>query len=322
VPLGSFLGFLPYSSSSALLDVVQAVLVALPAAGLPVFLQQFAGRIWSLIMPVSIVVVVAGLAVLPGAAITLTWLALIAVPLLAAATLGWGMHGARPLWALAAVPLLAAAVAFEGETVGDVAALTLTALSCVALARLLSGVVGGAAAEREADDGASGRVSEAENGGARSGGADGLGGQTWVRAALVTMAVIDAILVFSSALQGPNATLNAAVPAEQLPRLQFVTFGGASMGYGDVFVAAVLGAVLAAEGAPRRVQLAAAAATFVAATVFSMLWWIDSITTLPATVPVAAVLLAFGGLRGWRAGRPDRKAHASVRPPAREGSGA
>lgn len=323
MPLGSFLGFLPYSSSSALLDLVQAVLVALPAAGLPVLLQRFAGRIWSLIMPVSIVAVVAGLAVLPGAAITLTWLALIAVPLLAAATLGWGMHGARPLWGLAAVPLLAAAVAFEGETAGDVTALILTALSCVALARLLSGVVGGAhrATPRDPErmhDAAAGRGS----GPAPAGGDRGTGGQSWVRAALVAMAVIDAILVFSSALQGPNATLNAAVPAEQLPRLQYVTFEGASMGYGDVFVAAVLGAVLAAEGAPRRVQLAAAAATFVAATVFSMLWWIDSITTLPATVPVAAVLLAFGGLRGWRAGRPDREAHASVRPPAGEGSGA
>lgn len=274
MPLGSFLGFLPYSSSSAVLDLVQAVLVALPAAGLPAFLRPFAGRVWSLIMPVSIVAVVAGLAVLPGAAITLTWLALIAVPLLAAATLGWGMHGARPGWAVVAVPLFAAAVAYEGETAGDVSALLLTALSCVALARLLSGVVGGA----------------------------GAGGQTWVRAALVAMAVIDAILVFSSALQGPNATLNAAVPAEQLPRLQFVTFEGASMGYGDVFVAAVLGAVLAAEGASRRVQWAAAGCVLVGALLFDLLFALDSVRTLPATVPIAVVVLIFGGFRGWQSG--------------------
>lgn len=287
MPLGSFLGFLPYSSSSAVLDLVQAVLVALPAAGLPAFLRPFAGRIWSLIMPVSIVAVVAGLAVLPGAAITLTWLALIAVPLLAAATLGWGMHGARPVWAVVAVPLFAAAVAYEGETAGDVSALLLTALSCVALARLLSGVVGGAA------DGASD---------APAGRPPAIGGQTWIRVALVAMAVIDAILVFSSALEGPNATLNAAVPAEQLPRLQFVRFEGASMGYGDVFVAAVLGAVLAAEGASRRTQWTAAGAVFVASLVFSLLWAFDSIRTLPATVPVAVVLLIFGGFRGWPAG--------------------
>jgi hypothetical protein len=271
-------GFLPYTWNSVLLDVVQAALVALPAAGLPPLVRRVAGsrgRIWSLIMPVSIVAVVAGVPALPGAAITLTWLALLAVPVLAAATLGWGMHRARPAWAVAAVPMLAAAIAFEGETAGDVGALLLTALSCVALARLLCGVVGG---DR------------------------GTNGQTWVRAALVAMAVIDAVLVFSSALEEPNATLNAAVPAEQLPRLQFVTFGGASMGYGDVFVAAVLGAVLAAEGASRRTQLLAAVATFVASTVFSLLWAFDAISTLPATVPVAVVLLVFGGLRGWRFG--------------------
>lgn len=277
---GSAFGFLPYSWNSVLLDVVQSALVALPAAGLPALVRRLAGgRVWSLIMPVSIVAVVAGLAVLPGAAITLTWLALLAVPVLAAATLGWGMHGARPLWAIAALPMLAVAIAFEGETAGDVGALLLTSLSCVALARLLCGVVG-------ADRGGNGAVS----------------GQTWVRAALVAMAVLDAILVFSSALEGPNATLNAAVPAEQLPRLQFVTLGGASMGYGDVFVAAVLGAVLAAEGASRRIQVTAAVATFGASLVFSLLWAFDGISTLPATVPVAVVLLVFGGLRGWPAG--------------------
>ncbi len=318
MPVGSFLGFLPYSWQSVLLDVVQSLLVALPAAGLPVFLQRFAGRIWSLIMPVSIVAVVAGLAVLPGAAITLTWLALIAVPLLAAATLGWGMHGARPGWALATVPLLAAAIAFEGETAGDATALALTALSCVALARLLSGVVGGAT-DGAGDPGSADTVARTGYGGAGDLGAarrsPAIGGQSWVRVALVAMAVIDAILVFSSALQGPNATLNAAVPAEQLPRLQFVRFEGASMGYGDVFVAAVLGAVLAAEGASRRTQWAAAGAVFVASLIFSLLWAFDSIRTLPATVPVAVVLLIFGGFRGWPAGWFGRRGS----PPAASG---
>lgn len=311
MPLASFLGVLPYSSSSAVLDLVQAALVALPAAGLPAFLRPFAGRIWSLIMPVSIVAVVAGLAVLPGAAITLTWLALIAVPLLAAATLGWGMHGARPAWAVMAIPLFAAAVAYEGQTAGDVSALLLTSLSCVALARLLSGVVGGAAdGVRDGVDGlgagAGGGVTVDEDDPTAGGATDPLssrfGNQTWVRAALVAMAVIDAILVFSSALQGPNATLNAAVPAEQLPRLQFVAFEGASMGYGDVFVAAVLGAVLAAEGAPRRVQWAAAGCVLIGALLFDLLFALDSVRTLPATVPIAVVVLIFGGFRGWQAG--------------------
>lgn len=289
-------GILPYSWSSVVLDVVQALLVALPAAGLPALLRRVAGgRTWPLVMPVSIVAVVVGLALLPGAAITLTWLALLAVPVLAGATLGWGMHGARPGWALAAVPLLAGAVAFEGDMAGDLAALALTALSAVALARLLCGVV---AADRVAR------------------------GQTWVRAALVAMAVIDAVLVFSSALEGPNATLNAAVPADQLPRLQFVTVGRASMGYGDVFVAAVLGAVLAAEGAPRRVQWAAAGAVLVVSLLFSLLWAFDAIGSLPATVPVAVVLVVFGGLRGWPAGWFGRGPRSGARAVPVPGDGA
>lgn len=91
-----FLGFLPYSGQNVVLVGVQAALVALPAAGLPVFARRFAGRAWSLVLPLSIAIVVAVLAVLPGAASGLTWLSLVAVPLLAAAAVGWAMHGARP----------------------------------------------------------------------------------------------------------------------------------------------------------------------------------------------------------------------------------
>ena len=42
-----------------------------------------------------------------------------------------------------------------------------------------------------------------------------------------------------------NAVLNAASPGGGLPRLQFVAFGSAVMGFGDIFLAAVLGALLA-----------------------------------------------------------------------------
>jgi hypothetical protein len=70
------------------------------------------------------------------------------------------------------------------------------------------------------------------------------------------------------------------------------------MGYGDVFVAGVLGGVLAVEGATWRLQLGAAAATAVAALLFDLLFAVED--TLPATVPVAAVTLAFGGIAGLR----------------------
>ncbi|MCK9249211.1 MAG: hypothetical protein M0P31_09595 [Solirubrobacteraceae bacterium] len=262
----------PHSWPSAVLTLLQALLVALPAAGLPVVLHRWTGRAWALVLPASIVVVVGGLAVLPEAASLLTWLALLAIPPLAALTLAWGMHGARWWLALPVPALLVVAIAEEGRRPGQIAALLLTALSCVALARLLTGAVARGL---------------------------GRGGVSALRVGLIAMAVIDAVLVFSGGLAQPNAVLNAATPAQGLPRLQFVGLEGASMGYGDVFVAATVGAILAAEGASRRLQWAAAGAAWVAGALFDQLFrWFDS---LPATVPMAVVLVLIGGWRGLAA---------------------
>lgn len=305
------MGPLPYSWWNVVLVAVQAGLVALPAAGLPVLLRRFSGRGWSLVLPLSIAVVVAVLAVQPGAASGLTWLALVATPPLAAAAVGWGMHGARPWLAVLAVPALVVAIAAEGERAGQVAALAITALSCVTLGRLLAGAVGGVPATDGAPA-AAGRVGGAVDAVLRA-----VPPLAWIRIALVAMAVIDAVLVFSGGLERPNAALNAAVPAAELPRLQFVQFGGASMGYGDVFVAGVLGGVLAAEGAGRRRQVAAAVVTLGLSLVFDLLFHV--VDVLPATVPVAVSLLLFGGWRGPAAARPGAPAAGSSRGDASPG---
>jgi hypothetical protein len=60
------------------------------------------------------------------------------------------------------------------------------------------------------------------------------------------------------------------------------------MGYGDIFVAGVLGGVLAAGG---RRQWPVALLVFVLSALWDLLFLLDSINTLPATVPVAAALL-------------------------------
>ena len=106
------------------------------------------------------------------------------------------------------------------------------------------------------------------------------------------MAVIDAILVFSNGLEQPNAVLNAAVPAPGLPQLQYVSFGPANLGYGDLFVAGVLGGVLAVEGA--RVWRWALV-TWALAEAFTLLFYVTD--TLPATVPVAVALVVREVLR-------------------------
>jgi hypothetical protein len=124
----------------------------------------------------------------------------------------------------------------------------------------------------------------------------------WLRLGVYAMAVIDTIYVSSNLLQGPNAVLNAAAPAAGLPRLQAVHFGAALMGFGDLFVAALVGCLLAAEGlageanrvdANRR-QLLTAALVAVLALLFDLLFF--AVDELPSTVPVAVAL----ALIQWR----------------------
>jgi len=234
------------------LGAVQGLTVALPGAGWPRWLWRPSGRGWALVAPGSIIAVIAGIAALPGVADGLTWLALIAVPPLAAGALGWGMRGAQPLFAVAAAVLFAAAWVFEGELGGDAAALALTALSCVTLGRLVAGLAPAAL----------------------------------IKAGLIIAAIVDTALIVSHQLQGPNSVLNAAAPAAHLPKLQLVAFGPAQMGYGDLFVAGLLGAVLAIEG---RRGVPAALATFAFASLMDLLFLVTD--ELPATVPVALALI-------------------------------
>jgi hypothetical protein len=128
----------------------------------------------------------------------------------------------------------------------------------------------------------------------------------WLRLGVYAMAVIDTVYVSSDLLQGPNAVLNAAAPAAGLPQLQAVHFGSALMGFGDLFIAALVGCLLAAEGlaggadrvAAGRRQLSAAALVAVLALLFDLLFL--ALDELPSTVPVA-VALALVQWRWWSA---------------------
>jgi hypothetical protein len=242
----------PFLAADAALLGMQASLVALPGAGVPPWLERFRGRGWALIPPLSIAVVVAAVAASPDVADGLTWLAFLAIPPGAALALGWATRGARPAFAWLALPLFVLAWWRTGTLLGDSAAAVLTALSCVTLGRLLAGVVP----------------------------------TLWLKAGIVAMAIVDAILVFGNELQAPNAVLNAAVPAPGLPRLQYLELHAASLGYGDVFVAGVLGGVLAIEG---RRQAPVALLVFALAVAWDLLFFVFD--TLPATVPVAVALL-------------------------------
>ena len=272
---------LPFWISIGLLSLAQAVLVAIPGRFALPALGALQNRVWACVPPLSVIGFVAVASVAEqSSADGLTYLALGAVPVLAALALGGLVRGARPMLALLVVPLFALAWADRAGLAGEAAALVLSGLSCVTLGVLLAAVTP----------------------------------WRWLAVGIVLMAVADTGLVVSELLQHPNDVLNAAHPAAGLPRLQSAVLGSAIMGYGDMFVAAVLGALLAArrDGPDQR---RAALLVWALAVAFDFLFFV--VEELPATVPVALALVAIElarhhrdrGLRG-RGGSDDELAVA------------
>lgn len=275
---------MPFAVSIAVLSLAQAALVALPASRpLPAWLERGRSRWWALAPALSIVVVVGGIELYSDSATALTYLALVAVPPLAAYALAdlvrvrenpsstrvFADSVAAGPGGLASIAIAAAlfAVAWlsAGSLVGEAAALALSALACVTLGWLLTCAVSA----------------------------------RWLRLGVYAMAALDAALVGANLLQGPSDVLSAAAPAADLPSLQLANFGAARMGFGDLFVAALVGCLLAqppADGpqsrhmggfAARR-QWIGAALVVVLALGFDLLFF--AVDTLPATVPVAVAL--------------------------------
>jgi hypothetical protein len=254
------LAFVP---SDAAVLALQAGVVAAPRVAPRLrFLERFRGPAWALIPIASIVVVIFAIRYVSGTATGLTYLALVAVPLLAAAALGWAARGSKPWAALLALPLFALAWAARTTLVGEGAATLLSALSCVTLGVLLASVTP----------------------------------PGWLKLGILAMAAADTWLVLSDLLQAPNNTLISAapLPGSGLPKLQSVLFGSVSLGYGDLFVAGLLGAVLASN---RRRQLGTALLTLVLAGLFDLLFFV--LHELPATVPVALALIVSEAWTRW-----------------------
>jgi hypothetical protein len=249
---------LPFALSNAVLVCVQAGLVGAVRPGAFPALARLKGRGWALVPVGSIVGTVFGIQAVAGSASALTVLALVAVPPLAAVGVGYAARGSRWTLAPAAAPLFALAWGDRTGLVGEAAALLLSAGACITLA-------GGLAA---------------------------LTPIRWLKAGVLTMAVADAALVISDQLRAPNDALNAAAPPIGLPQLQEAQFGSAVMGFGDLFIAAVVGAIVAQEAwSPRRATLVAV----VLAGVFDLLFLL--VDELPATVPMAATLLVLQGCK-------------------------
>jgi hypothetical protein len=267
---------LPFIPSDAALLGLQAGVVAAPRAAPHIRqLDRLRGRGWALVPIASIVLVVFAIRYVSDTATGLTYLALIAVPILAAIALAWAARGAAPIAALAVIPLFVLAWTEQNALTGQASAALLAGLSCVTLGVLLASVTPPA----------------------------------WLKVGIVLMAVADSWLVISDLLQAPNAVLGFAHPGAGLPRLQSEVFGSVTMGYGDLFVAGVLGAVLARN---RTRQLRAALLTLALAGAFDLLFL--TVSELPATVPVAlAVICEEAIYRFSAARRPSMPADAIPR---------
>ena len=260
---------LPIVPSDAGLLALQAGVVAAPRMLDPRWasrLRRLRGRGWAVVPIASIVGVIFLIRYASGTASWLTYLALIAVPLLSVAALGWLAHGSRPWLALLVAPLFVLAWQLPHSLEGEAAAALLSGLSCVTLGVLLAAVTPG----------------------------------SWLKAGIVAMACADIWLVSSNLLEAPNNELVAAAPGGGLPQLQSEQFGTITMGYGDLFVAALLGGVFAERP---RLQWTAASITFVLACLFDLLFFV--VDNLPATVPVAGALLI--AEIGSRRGRCERR---------------
>lgn len=290
-----------FAVSISILGLVQAALVALPSPRpRPAWIERLNSPWWALVPALSIAVVIGAIEISPSSADALTYVALVCVPPLAAYALAaltrvclypriWRVktYSRGDLGWLAPVSiatvLFALAWISPRSLVGEGAATALSGLACVTLGWLL---VCGVPAK-------------------------------WLRLGVYAMAVIDTVYVSSDLLQGPNAVLNAAAPAAGLPRLQAVHFGSALMGFGDLFVAALVGCLLAAEGRgrgregrelPRAPgwrgsvdrQLFGAALVAVLALAFDLLFF--AVDELPSTVPVAIAL----ALVQWKWPATDR----------------
>jgi hypothetical protein len=279
---------LSFGVSIAALGLVQAALVALPAPRpLPRWLERLRGRWWALVPALSIAIVIAAIELSSDSATAFTYLALVAVPPLSAYALAaltrvrvnpriWRVHtdsrNGGPSWLM---PILVTAALFvlawasSRSLAGEIAALVLSALACITLSWLL---VGGVPAR-------------------------------WLRLGIYAMAILDAVLVGTEILQGPSDVLSSAAPAADLPVLQVANFGSARMGFGDLFVAALVGCLLA-RSRPR--QLEAALLVAILALTFDLLFF--AVDTLPGTVPVAVALalVTRGSIRDRRPASPHR----------------
>jgi hypothetical protein len=256
--------YMTFVSAGALAGI-DVALVALPKCVMLRPLGRLGSPWFALALPGSIAGTVLAITLWPGAATALALLALLAVPALAAFALGYVVHGARPLFALLTPAAVLAGVTSAGAVVSGPLSVALTCLSAIGLAVLLLDVTP----------------------------------LHWLKIGIVAMCVVDVVLLATGMLGPANELLNNALSGTGLPQLQSITVGDVTEGYGDLFIASLLGGIVASEHGP---QLGIALITGLLSLLLAALFLFVSI--IPSTVPAAVALLLLelakpaGRLRG------------------------
>lgn len=264
----------------AVLVLVQAALVALPSPTALSGLSRLRSPAWALALPGALLVGTFGVLGIPRLADHLLLLAMVVTPVLAAVAVVAVVHGHRR--ALLLVPVaLAILTAVGGGLAGQLGASLLTALGCLTL---------GAALAR-------------------------LTTPRWLLAGVVAMAAVDVALLLHGVGGEAADRLATAGAAVSGPTFDQAQVGAVSADYPDLFLAAMVGGVLAGTARQRR---AAVLVTTLAAA-YGLLFLVVDI--MPATVPLLlAFLLAGARPESWRRLlEPLRRAAAGLAPPPRYG---
>lgn len=239
-------------------SVLEGALVLLPRARPFPGLARLRGPAWAALLPVSIIVGTFGLLIAPGLAPSTVFAAAITTPLLAVIAVLLVVRArllVLPLAALAGV--LAVAASGLGGHVGTG---VVTALACLTVGAALQRLIPG----------------------------------RWLLLGVVAMSVVDITLLLAGPGYHETAVLAAAQTNFHGPRFTGARIGGTTIGYPDLFLAALLGASLAGQ----RAQGWAAGLLVVFAVAYDSL--LSPGLLLPATVPIALTLVMVGIIRHRR----------------------
>jgi hypothetical protein len=242
-------------------SVLEGALVLLPRAKPFPRLGRLRAPAWAALLPVSIIIGTFGLLLAPGLAPSTMLAAAVTTPLLAIVAVLLVVRARALMLPLAT--LAGALAVWAGGLGGHVGTGVVTALACLTVGAALQRLIPG----------------------------------RWLLVGVVAMSVVDIALLLAGPGYHETAVLAAAQTNFHGPRFTGAHLGATTIGYPDLFLAALLGASLAGERAQAR---AAALLTGLAIAYDSML---TPGLLLPATVPIALTLAVIGVVRHRRARR-------------------